>query len=136
MFNNTVKLAKNDAALDHVEVSLIDGPTNRKTLRSSADGLTEFSIAHGESNENPGLVTSRSNVRVSLSKEIADTDKFATGYAQFTMSVPKGSFTAAEAAVIAGRLVNFLIFGDFDEEGGQIDATTMVALPRLYAGEP
>jgi hypothetical protein len=131
MFLNTVSLQSTSAT---TSVALIDGPTNQKTLRSSADALTLLSVAHQETSENgKGIKTQRSNVRVQISKEIEDTGVSATGYVQFTMSLPRDVFTAADAQKAAAQLINFLL----NEAGGCTVANAdCLSIPRLYAGEP
>jgi len=118
--------------------ALVDGPTNRKTLRVSADGLTQVSIAHQESNENPGLVTQRSNVRLTKTKEVEETGVTAKAYVQLTISLPKTVFTATELKVMLAHLVNILTSADSESayannlEGPDVAAGS----DRLYAGEP
>jgi hypothetical protein len=135
MFNNTMNLTL--AEVTPTTVSLVDGPTNRKTLRSSADDTIQLSIAHTESNENPGIVTSRSNIRISLTKEVEETGKTVTGYAQFTLSLPKTQFTVANARELACALMTVLISGENTEaEAPIVVPNSFVGVSRIYAGEP
>jgi hypothetical protein len=137
MFNNNVKLVAGAASASNKDTTLIDGPTNRKTLRSSASGELSFSLAHQESNENPGFTTQRSNVRVQLSKEVADTDKTVNAYAQLTISHPKETVTALEVRELIAFLVNFLQYGDLaDGTEAIMEASGAAACDRLIAGEP
>lgn len=138
MFNNTVNLVPTtDSPYDSY---IIDGPTNRKTERSFVftGGMTGIlTIAHSQSNENAGLETQRSNVRIELSKEIEDTGKFAKAYVSFIMSTPKGVFTVDEMASLTAMLMNFLRYG---ENAGADDiviaADLSTVIQRIYAGEP
>jgi hypothetical protein len=135
MFTNTVSLCSTSSI---VPTSIIDGPTNRRTLRRSADGKIEFSIAHNESNENPGFVTQRSNVRISKEFVLGDTDKSVRAYVQLTSSIPQGvdEVTAAAVQALIGKLLSFLVNS---ENGGNLTVVTdgdLGAVPRLLAGEP
>jgi hypothetical protein len=135
MFNNTVSL---ESATDtNVEVALVDGPTNRKTMRSSPGGDVEFSIAHQESNENPGVPTQRTNVRVSKTFAAIDLVPSAKAYVQFTISCPKEQVSLSSLRPLVDWLLNFLVHGEepIDEELVTTDGATN-ALARLYAGEP
>jgi hypothetical protein len=117
---------------------LIDGPTNRKTIR--AFGHKTVTIAHGDSNENnaAGVTTQRSNVRINLDKEIEDSGKTASGYVQLTLSVPKDVITEAEVKTLVAQLLNFLMHGETpnSEEAKIVLTTDLDSVPRLYAGEP
>jgi hypothetical protein len=138
MLNNTVYLAKSSTDGENIAVALIDGPTNQKTLRSSSDGRTQLSIGHQSSNENPGFVTQRSNVRISRSFEIEDTGKSVDAYAQLTLSVPRDEVTAAQLGELVCLLVNMLLTPNLAvDEDGQINGQASLPLvARLYAGEP
>jgi hypothetical protein len=134
MFDNTLTLT--DGAAD-IATAIIDGPAGRKTLRSSADGVTQLTIAHQDSNENPGYVTQRSNIRVSRSFEIEDTGKSVSAYAQLTLSVPKDTVDEAAAMKLIAMLVNFLALSEAGAFGSAImDSASQVGAKRLYAGEP
>jgi len=130
MFLNTVPLSDSD---DTVNVSLIDGPTNQRTTRASADGSMKLSIAHQLTSENGPVETQRSNVRIEISKEIEDTGKTAKGYVQYSQSFPRSVFTAAEAQALASRLVTFLVSESHASIVGNGDLLTVA---RLYGGEP
>jgi len=136
MFNNTVKVfnSSTDAGLS---LALIDGPTNRRTLRSSADGNALFSVAHQESNENPGFVTRRTNIRLTTLINVAETEKHAKVYAQFTMSVPHGiELDALVVQALVAQLVNFLSVPDKTAAGTvPVVYTGLTAIPRLIGQE-
>jgi hypothetical protein len=137
MFNSTVTLK---AITGETVVNLIDGPTNQRTVRSAVDSKDGvLSVAHQSSNENPGFDTQRSNVRFLTSKEVGDTGKFVSGYVQFTMSLPRDTYSAADAQVMAAKLFNFLIQGespDGSEADTSVSHANCAAIARLYAGEP
>jgi hypothetical protein len=136
MYNDTVVLRNGDSA-NEKSLALIDGPTNQKTLRSSADGALKLSIAHQESNENPGFITRRTNVRVTLSKEVEDTGKSVDAYVQLTISSPKDVVTVVEVQRLAVYISNFL--QDKGESAGvdaDLNSDLLLAVPRLLAGEP
>lgn len=141
MFDNTLYLAKRVVEAGYsspTTAALVDGPRDRKTLRVSLDGLTEFSVAHQETAENKGFHHTRSNVRISSSKIDEESGIKVTAYAQLTLGIPKGAFSAAEMADIVAQLVVFLmnegvnppVSADFGPEALQTTVT------RLYAGEP
>jgi hypothetical protein len=136
MFSNTVKLTSNDGTDHTVETVIIDGPSNMKTLRASADGKTVLAIAHQSSNENPGFTTQRSTVRVTKEKSSDDSDATTKCYVQLTTSVPKDQWSAAELATLVSQLVNFI----FSAENGSANVSAVdaevLAVPRIYAGEP
>jgi len=132
MFLNTVPLVSTGST---ITVALIDGPTNQKTIRSSADGKTVLTIGHQETSENgKAIKTQRSNVRIELSKEIEDTGVSAKGYVQYNMSFPKDVFSAAEVRAAANKLVNFLFNEDATLESA--DDGALINVTRLYGGEP
>lgn len=136
-FLNTVTLVVDAANAGDVVTAIVDGPTNRKTIRSSADSLTQLTIAHQESKENGAIPTQRSNVRIETSKEVADTGTFAIGYVQFTMSIPKGVFSVVDTKVLVAQLLNFLDQGDNSTPIPVVEAATDLSpIDRLYAGEP
>jgi hypothetical protein len=139
MFNNTTQLYRNAVDADTIVTALISN-NGQRTVRAGDDGgLTELTIAHSASNENGVIPTQRSNVRVSFLKEIGDTDKLAKAYVQFTMSVPKGTFTSTEVQILAAELINFLCYGDSvlaASAVGAIQSSDVGSVPRLYAGEP
>lgn len=131
----TTNLLKNTS--EYIPITLLDGPTNRKTVHGSADGMTRMDIAHQESNENPGLITQRSTVRITNSKEIEDSGKLVNGYVQLTLSVPRAEFSATDVQTLVAQLVNFLTTpSGVYAEGLTAAASDLVAVPRLYAGEP
>jgi hypothetical protein len=127
---------------------LIDGPTNRRTVRSgelSYDSVTYQSsvvIAHQDSNENPGFKTQRTNIRLNILADVPDSDKQVNGYVQATMSFPKDVIPREHAIQIATALINFLLFGETPGDSDVILATDVIAdaanagIARLYNGEP
>lgn len=136
-FLNTVVLVKTSGGSGDIVTAIVDGPTNRKTLRSSADSLTVLSIAHQESKENGVIPTQRSNVRIETSKEVEDSGTFAVGYVQFTMSIPKGIFSVSDTKALVAQLINFLDQGDSSSPEPVVDSgTDLGPVDRLYAGEP
>jgi hypothetical protein len=135
MFTNTVKLVGADSVVR--ETALIDGPTNRRTLRATADGRVRLSLAHQESNENPGFTNQRSNVRVEQDFVLDDTDKTVKAYVQLTLSYPKDQVTSLQLAELVGMLVNFLHHGENAAASDSVDQDLMRPLvARLFAGEP
>jgi hypothetical protein len=142
MFNNNTRLfyATGSGLLS----TLIDGPTNGRTVRSFAgisSGTTNsLTITHGESSENGSIPTQRSNVRVGISKEIEDSGKFAIGYAQLTIVTPTGVVTETEVRRLIAALVNFLtltdITSEMDGDSHGVQADDLAAVPRLLAREP
>jgi hypothetical protein len=132
MLENTIVSAGHMGG-DNITLPLIDGPTNRRTLRADGDG-SELSIAHTESNENPGFQHQRTNVRFSLTKVDEETSKPVIGYAQLTLGIPKTEFTAAEITLLVDRLLVFLL----SPEGGSpvaIGSSSAPIVGRLYAQE-
>jgi hypothetical protein len=126
-----------DNATNAIGVALTDGPTNRKTTRSSADRTLQFTIAHQESNENTGFRTQRSNVRVTFSKEDVATGKSVDAYAQLTMSIPYDVVTVPETETIVAQLINFLLAPDRGgSDANSVLAADVNAPARLLAGEP
>lgn len=139
MFNNDTRLANtvDGSAETIVSTALINGPANRKTERSSADGKTGLTIAHQESNENPGFPTQRSNVRINHVFDVAESDRTVNGYVQFTMSFPKDHVTAGQMSVLVAQLVNFLRHAEnSSDEVLSVSDSFWTAIPRLMAGEP
>ena len=135
MFDNTVKLADYSTTL--TETSIVDGPTNRRTIRVSADGKTTLTIAHTESNENPGFTNQRSNVRVEKLIELPDTDKTLKAYVQFTFSFPKDHVTVTDIKKAVAELVNFLAYAEnSSSEVAFSESVPQTGVIRLYAGEP
>jgi len=134
MFTNTVNLAD---GVTVIPTAITDGPSNRKTLRGSADGKIQMSIAHQESNENPGFVTQRSTVRIAQVINLAGSDKTVNGYVQFTCSFPKDHMTPQDVAQLATALVNFLWDGENPSSLAHLDdAQILATITRLFAGEP
>jgi hypothetical protein len=139
MFNNSTHLANtaDGSAAVITATSIINGPTNRKTERSSADGKLALTIAHQESNENPGFPTQRSNVRISRVFDVAESDRTVVGYVQFTMSFPKDHVTVAQMTVLVAQLVNFLRHSENEaDEVLAVDDDFWLSVARLMAGEP
>jgi hypothetical protein len=136
MFNNTMTALINPAT--NVDLALIDGPTARKTLRASADGALRLSIAHTETKENGAYPTQRSVVRLEKTFQVSESSDVVVGYVQFIMSVPKTVVTSLNATELAAMLVNFLIKSGEDATAGSDDIETadLLAVPRLFAGEP
>lgn len=141
MFNTTV-LLPSYAGDNAVVVSLVDGPTNHKTIRSGVwnGGKYDLMIGHSSSNENPGLITQRSVVRLALAKASAlIAGKDAKAYAQLIMSAPLGAFTVAEYQDLCERLMGFMACqGELDSSplAGCVPSTFNGSLARLYAGQP
>jgi len=134
MFGNTTKLKGNGATS---ETTLVDGPTNRRTIRTSADGNIQLTIAHNESNENPGFVNQRSNVRVEKRIPLDDTDKTLKAYAQLTFSFPKDHAVVADLTQLIEMLMNFVAHGENADSYDLFTGTDTVAVvTRLFAGEP
>jgi len=145
MFNNTLELASKTTSGSDLSVRLVDGPTNRRTLRSQIiEGQTyELSIAHQSSNENPGFDTQRSVVRLSATTRDAETGKDYTVYAQFIMGIPRDVIEVAQVIDLASQLVSFLMIGDntksvmaIDMDAGDLAGSIGPVITRLYAGEP
>jgi hypothetical protein len=131
-FGNTKHLVAGATDITVVEISR----EARRTLSASADGIYELSIQHNESNENPGFPTQRSNVRVTMSKDVAESDKVVKGYVQLTTSIPKGQMTSDETKALVAMLVNFLCLGENTGASDVVALTDLAAVPRIYAGEP
>jgi len=138
MFNSTVKMSFINSA--QMILALIDGPTNRRTLRSNADGGLKFSVAHQESNENPGFTTSRSNLRLSQTFDVPDTEKQVNAYVQLTFSFPRGTpVISADIQSLLAALINFLVYPDTTTSSAPYQVklvnTDLVAIPRLIGQE-
>lgn len=134
MFGNSIKMVD---ATDTTEVVIIDLPSNRRTVRSSTDGVYTLSIAHQESTENGAHLTQRSNVRLAKRIALDDTDATVTAYAQLTLSIPKDHITEAQTRNLVNQLVNFLQEAENAAEAGpSIADNGFDAVTRLYAGEP
>jgi hypothetical protein len=134
MFNNTVYLVSSPDP--DIQTGLIDGPTNQRTLRRAVDG-TELSIGHTDTNENPGFVTQRSNVRIQVPVMVEESDKVLKAYAQLTLSFPKGQMSELAVKTLIVRLLNFMVVGDDPTPSGlvELEAIDEVA-GRFIAGEP
>ena len=130
MFDNTVNLLNGVDAAEAVAITKIEPD---RILRGSSDRTKVLSIAQGQSNENPGFETARTVVRLSKSKEIEDTGKSVTAYAQLTVSAPMESFTAADIQKLAAQLMNFT-HGLAGGDEIHWDVSTNL-IPRLAAGE-
>lgn len=133
----TINLTTAEATGIPVVLTEVDG---RKTLRSSADGVRGLTIAHQESNENPGFVTTRSNVRISRTVEVDESDKQVKPYVQLTISCPRGQVDLDAVAAMVSELINFLTRGENSEVLADVAPSPLAAstsgLARLYAGEP
>jgi hypothetical protein len=146
MFNNNVTLVKSagESEVNYVNVNLIDGPTNQKTLRRmiGTAGKYDFSIGHQASNENPGFTTQRSVIRLSLTKVDTETDQDFTVYAQVILSVPTEKTPAADVADLLARLFSFFITeGDSENlnalgDGMDYKSLMTAVATRLVGGEP
>lgn len=135
MFGNIINLHDGTATRSVVVVE--NG--GRRSVRASADGVYKLSIAHQESNENPGFTNQRSVVRLEQRIAVSESDKTVTGYVQLITSVPKDVMTAADLAKLVDALISFIV----SEENPDADAlptgvtnTDLGAVPRIYAGEP
>jgi len=133
MFNQPINLRTDDVT---AALAIIDGPQNRRTLRASADGVIKMSIAHQESNENPGFTNQRSNLRVTESVPLDDTDKTLGAYVQMTWSFPKDHFNADKLRKLTGMMIGFLINAENSGGSDGIDHALLTAVTRLHAGEP
>jgi hypothetical protein len=138
MFKNDVHIRS--TADDPVLISTIISTGDRKSTRVFGSGAEQsvLTISHNESNENPGFVTTRSNVRVSKDFVLDGSDRTVTGYVQFTMSLPKEQVSVDEARKIAGYLLTFLVYGENAADAGIVTVPNDLApgFDRLYAGEP
>lgn len=141
MFNNTLLLFTSHTIALSLP-ALVDGPTNRKTLRSwtASDGVVhEFSIGHQATSENPGFDTTRSVVRLAITRLTADGKKVTT-YAQLVLSHNNAAeaLSSGDATNAVAALCVFLKTGGAaappsgDDTIG--DVTTVVG--RLTQGEP
>lgn len=120
----------------NTEMALISGPANGRTLRRSADRVQELTIAHNNSNENPGYLTQRSNVRISRRKAVPDTDKSVVGYVQLTSSIPLDVFTEADVRDLCAQLLTLVKVPDFIVGTSTAEErVNMDLVPRLLAGE-
>ncbi|DAD51911.1 TPA_asm: coat protein [ssRNA phage Esthiorhiza.4_6] len=138
MFDNIVKLVS-IVDSDHkivTSTAIGDGPAGRKTSRPSADGKTVLTIAHQDSNENPGFSTQRSTVRIARSFTSSDSDAVVTPYVQFTMSVPKDEVSVAQIEAMVNQLVTFLKSAENSAEASVHYDGDYSSIPRLWAGEP
>lgn len=123
--------------------SYINAPQDGKSSRTCpylAESI--ITINQGVSNENGrNVTTNRTNVRVTQAQALGDTGTFVKGYAQLTMSFPKGTFTAAEVQALVAVLFNFVSAADTIEgvdnprTEGTVIASELLLIPRLYAGE-
>ena len=130
MFDNTVNLLNGVDAAEAVAITKIEPD---RILRGSSDRTKVLSIAQGQSNENPGFETARTVVRLSKSKEIEDTGKSVTAYAQLTISAPMESFTATDIQKLVAQVTNFIFGLSGGSELAYNVGTSLV--PRLSAGE-
>lgn len=145
MFDNNTSFVTDATGANQIDLSLVDGPTNQRTIRrgSVTGGKYELSIAHQGTNENPGFITQRSNVRLSLTKVDVETGKEFTAYAQLTISVPTDMVVAADVAKQVGHLVCFLYNGgdiatisELPASGSGFEVAFLSVVSRLLAGEP
>lgn len=138
MFNNTVYLLQ--ASSDQIPFALVDGPTNRKTIRASADGAALLTIGHTNTDENgKAYPTQRTVVRLEHTIQVSESSDVVRPYVQFIMSVPKGQVDVDVMRQLTARLANFLIKGDGDETASAEDlagSEVAASINRLYAGEP
>jgi hypothetical protein len=142
MLTQNITLALNSASLGAIVLALVDGPTNQRTVRRLIDteGHHELTIAHQSTNENPGFPTTRSNVRLSLTRVDEETGKEYTVYAQLTLSIPE-IVEVGDVTQQVGRLVS-LLYTEGEPAGvTNIGATSLAtkfssSLTRLYGGEP
>lgn len=148
MFNNTLYVTSAASGGSNLSIALVDGPTNRKTLRSCvvSDKTYELSIGHQASNENPGFDTKRSVVRLGFSKMDAETGKEYTAYVQLILSIPQDVVDATAVEYLVAQLISFLVIGDAsvmdsttlltDLGDGDLKGAIAPVVDRLYAGEP
>lgn len=142
MFDNTTNLPREANNSTNWESSLLDGPTNRRTLRGvvgTAYVNPLLTIAHQSTNENPGFATTRSIVRLEAGKLDSTSGKVAKVYAQLVISHPAEPFTDAEKLEIIHHLLGFLFNGAnadalSDDLGTLGDLDSQLA--RLLEGEP
>jgi hypothetical protein len=139
MLANSVKVVHRlEGSSIVLDTAIIDGPSNRKTIRSSPDSLTGLTIAHQDSAENPGFTTQRSTIRIDQLFSSGDSDATAKGYVQLTTSIPKDLMSQADLAKLLGMLLSLVVNGE--NAGGSNwstnDDTALTLAPRIYAGEP
>lgn len=140
MFDNNLTLTMRSATGGETAV-LVDGPTNRRTLRVSNGALPlEVSIAHQASSENPGTDSVRSVVRLAVTKVNAETGKDVMGYVQFVMLHPVSQvdITADDLHDLVIALLNF--FTDGGHSSAAIvssgdEAGISLVVDRLIQGE-
>jgi hypothetical protein len=142
MFNNTVHLKADGSTGSAVfDLALVDGPTNRKTLRSwvASDAKFDFTIGHQASNENPGYDTTRSVVRFARTSVEPETGKPVTVYAQLIMSHPDSSTVQqADLVLLLAGVISFLQNGGDSAAAQTVDnvADISATVARLWAQEP
>jgi len=117
-------------------MAVIEGPVNRRTIRSSVSGDQTLSIGHQDTKENPGFDTQRTTVRNQKTFQVDDTSQSVMAYASLSLSVPKGQVTVEQLGILVAQLVTFVLMGD-EPSGAGVTAADVAdgALPRLYAGE-
>ena len=138
-FNNDTYLISKSGGVDiQVKTSILSGPTNQKTVRSSVDGKTILTIAHQGSNENGSIPTQRSNVRNTHLKTVTGVAKPVQAYAQLTLSIPRDHFSLADVERIVSELVNFAFQAESSATAlsNVSPDSSLTAVARLYAGEP
>jgi hypothetical protein len=151
MFKNTTLLIHNTgSAVSTTETSIHDGPTAGRTIRKAVGGTKVLTISQGQSNENPGFRTGRSTIRLADTKPVSESDKSVDGYVQLTLSFPNEGFLAEDKLTLINELINFVLLGDVDDLGSDLDTPTDVinsggvqrtptnaaTLTRLLDGEP
>jgi hypothetical protein len=149
-FNNNTLLLKavEGDGVSAINTTIVDGPTGGRTVRTADDGFHTLTIAQGESNENPGFITRRSNIRLAARRGVTESDKSVTGYAQVTLSFPNEGFTVAQKQHVIQLLIGFILLGDsvsevpvdltaYETAGGhEFIGNNNAVMNRLLAGEP
>jgi hypothetical protein len=144
MFSNSLLLAIDNSDTHPIgALVLVDGPTNRKTIRSSVDSTGQpfvFTIGHQSSNENPGFDTTRSVVRLETTKVDPASGKPLTAYVQLVLSVPKVGtvFAPLDLTLLNLRLIAFLQTQGLAVPASSLDigGTVSTVSARLFNEEP
>jgi hypothetical protein len=145
MFINTISLADDNASASLMQLPLVDGPTNHKTLRSVVSGGStyDFTIGHQPSNENPGFDTQRTVVRLSRLTRDSESGKDHTAYCQLILSFAPSMRTVDEVNELVAYLISFLLtqgdagnFATLPAPPDTVRATTLTTVTRLYSQEP
>jgi len=140
MFNDPLSLNIATSGDPAVVLSLVDGPTNRRTVRTGVglNGLVEFTIGHQPSSENGEVETVRTVVRHSLEKTNG-AGKPVKVYAQIVISHPTdNTFDASDKNWVVACLISFL------QTGGDVssfptartDTDILAQVTRLLNQEP